>query len=377
MITFDSMNLDPALIAAIKEEAYDKPTPIQEKAIPIIERGKDLIGQAQTGSGKTAAFAIPILNRLCKIAPEPDSYNKVKAIVLAPTRELALQIGESFHNYGRYTSVGTGVIFGGVTPKRHMKVLKREPRVIVATPGRLLDFIQQDVIELSDVELLVLDEADRMLELGMLEDVKAIIRQLPKQRQNLLFSATMSGPVKELAKSICKDPETIVVKGEKKNLPKITQYVYFVEETHKAERLIDFLKFETYESVLVFVRTKGKADRLAKTINISNIRTRALHGDLNQSERVKVLTMFKNKEISVLIATDVASRGIDIDRLSHVINFNVPNVAETYVHRIGRTGRAGEAGISISYCSKVEEPFLKRIEALQGTKLTVKNKSQN
>lgn len=369
MITFETLNLEPEIIKAINEEAYQVPTEIQGLAIPELMAGHDLIATAQTGSGKTAAFAIPILNEYALSPINPEDYNRVQTIVLAPTRELALQIGESFQTYGRYVNALVGVIFGGVTPKQHIKVLKREPSILIATPGRLLSFIEDDVIDISQVKTLVLDEADRMLEFGMLEDVKAILSRLPKQRQNILFSATMPGPVSQLAKSICKNPKKIEVASVYANLPKIQELVVFTEETHKADHLVEFLHHETYESVLIFVRTKAKADKLAKTINITNIRTKALHGDIGQKERIQVLSMFKRKEIKVLVATDVAARGIDVDNLSHVINFNVPNVPETYTHRIGRTGRAGESGVAITYCSKLEEPFLQAIEKSRGQRL--------
>lgn len=369
MSLFQEFNLDAKLIEAISEQEYKKPTPIQEKAIPIILEGRDLIASAQTGTGKTAAFALPILNRYANSTMYPNVFNRIKVLVLAPTRELAIQIGESFKTYGQFAHIQTGVIFGGVTPKRHIKVLKKEPSIVVATPGRLKDLLEDGVVDLSSLDVFVLDEADRMLELGMLQDVKDIIALLPKERQNLMFSATMPKEISSLVSTILKNPVRIEVRQEKKHQPKITQEVYFLEETHKGEKLIEILKDSDYESVLIFVRTKKKADKLAKFINVNNIRTKAFHGDINQTQRIKVLDMFKNKEISVLVATDVAARGIDIDQLEAVINFNIPNVPETYIHRIGRTGRAGEKGVAISLCSKDEREFLDRIEKLQGVKV--------
>lgn len=369
MSLFQEFNLDTKLIEAISEQEYKKPTPIQEKAIPIILEGRDLIASAQTGTGKTAAFALPILNRYANSTMDPNVFNRIKVLVLAPTRELAIQIGESFKTYGQFAQIQTGVIFGGVTPKRHIKVLKKEPSIVVATPGRLKDLLEDGVVDLSSLDVFVLDEADRMLELGMLQDVKDIIALLPKERQNLMFSATMPKEISSLVSTILKNPVRIEVKQEKKHQPKITQEVYFLEETHKGEKLIEILKDSDYESVLIFVRTKKKADKLAKFINVNNIRTKAFHGDINQTQRIKVLDMFKNKEIRVLVATDVAARGIDIDQLEAVINFNIPNVPETYIHRIGRTGRAGEKGVAISLCSKDEREFLDRIEKLQGAKV--------
>jgi ATP-dependent RNA helicase RhlE len=371
MSLFQEFNLDVKLIEAISEQEYKKATPIQEKAIPIILEGRDLIGCAQTGTGKTAAFALPILNRYVNTILDPNVFNRIKVLVLAPTRELAIQIGESFKTYGQFAHIQTGVIFGGVTPKRHIKVLKKEPSIVVATPGRLKDLLEDGVVDLSSLDVFVLDEADRMLELGMLQDVKDIIALLPKERQNLMFSATMPKEISALVSTILKNPVRIEVKQEKKHHPKITQEVYFLEETHKGEKLIEILKDNVYESVLIFVRTKKKADKLAKFINVNNIRTKAFHGDINQTQRIKVLDMFKNKEIRVLVATDVAARGIDIDQLEAVINFNIPNVPETYIHRIGRTGRAGEKGVAISLCSKDEREFLDRIEKLQDMKVGV------
>jgi ATP-dependent RNA helicase RhlE len=370
MSLFQEFNLDSKLIEALSEQEYKKPTPIQKKAIPIILEGRDLIGCAQTGTGKTAAFALPILNRYVNVAKDPNVFNRIKVLVLAPTRELAIQIGENFRTYGQFANIQTGVIFGGVTPKRHIKVLKKEPSILVATPGRLNDLLEDGVVDLSSLDVFVLDEADRMLELGMLQDVKDIIALLPKERQNLMFSATMPKEIASLVASILHNPVRIEVKQEKRYQPKIIQEVYFLEETHKGEKLIDILKDGDYESVLIFVRTKKKADKLAKFINVNNIRTKAFHGDINQTQRIKVLDMFKNKEIRVLVATDVAARGIDIDQLEVVINFNIPNVPETYIHRIGRTGRAGEKGLAISLCSKDEREFLDRIEKLQGVKVT-------
>ena len=362
MSLFEEFNLDIKLIQAINDQGYKQPTPIQKKAIPSILEGRDILGCAQTGTGKTAAFALPILNRYVDNIIDANVYHRIKVLVLAPTRELAIQIGESFRIYGKQTHIHTGVIFGGVTPKRHIKVLKKEPTILVATPGRLKDLLDNNVIDLSDLDIFVLDEADRMLELGMLRDVKDIMSVLPKQRQNLMFSATMPKEISLLVSKILNNPVKIEVKQEKKYQPQIVQQVFYIEETHKAEKLIDILVESKVESILVFVRTKKKADKLAKLININNIRTRAFHGDINQSQRIKVLDMFKNKEIRVLVATDVAARGIDIDRLDMVINFNIPNVPETYVHRIGRTGRAGEKGLAISLCSQGEREFLDRIK---------------
>lgn len=368
---FQDFNLNPSIIKAIEDEHYKKPTPIQEKAIPALLSGKDLLACAQTGTGKTAAFAIPILQRLAKEHGACEGNRPIRALVLAPTRELAIQIGENFNTYGQHLMIQTGVIFGGVTPKRHIKVLKKEPDILVATPGRLLDLIEQGYVHLNHVEMFVLDEADQMLEARMIQQVKEILLKLPKVRQNMLFSATMPKEVMKLVHTILKNPVKIEVKREHLNKIEIKQQVYFVEEPDKTSLLLQLLKEQPFESILVFVRTKKKADKVSKAINVSNIRTKAIHGDKSQSERQKALELFKNKEIKILVATDVAARGIDIHQLSHVVNMDIPSVPETYIHRIGRTGRAGMSGTAISFCSDEERLFLKAIEKLQGQSIEV------
>ena len=368
---FQDLNLDPGIMKAIGDQQYKKPTPIQEKAIPVLLSGKDLLGCAQTGTGKTAAFAIPILQRLSQNIKKQEQNNPIKALVLAPTRELAIQIGESFEACGQHLGIQTGVIYGGITPKRHIKVLKREPDVLVATPGRLLDLIGQGYANLTHVEMFVLDEADRMLDLGMIKDVKDIISRLPKKRQNMLFSATIPQEVSKFVNSILINPEKIKIEESPENQKEIKQQVYFVQSPEKTALLLHLLKDKSYESVLVFARTKRRADKVAKTLNKENIRSKAIHGDKNQSERLRALGRFKNKEIRVLVATDLAARGIDIDKLSHVINIDIPSVPETYIHRIGRTGRAGMSGTAISFCSEEEIPFLNEIEKLQRKEVEV------
>ncbi len=368
---FQDLNLNPSIIKAIEGQKYKKPTPIQEKAIPSILSGKDLLGCAQTGTGKTAAFAIPILQILSKASIDHVAYNQIRALVLAPTRELAIQIGESFKTYGQHLDIQTGVIYGGVTPKRHIKVLKRAPNILVATPGRLLELVERGYVDLNSIEMFVLDEADRMLDLGMIQDVKTILSKLPKIRQNMLFSATIPKEFSTLIHSILRNPVKIEVKSTPTNKIDIKQIIYFVDEPDKTSLLLHLLKDKSFESVLVFVRTKKKADKVSKAINIANIRSKAIHGDKNQSERLKALEGFKNKEIRVLVATDVAARGIDIEKLSHVVNMDIPNVPETYIHRIGRTGRAGMGGTAISFCSNQETTFLKEIEKLQGKSMEV------
>ncbi|MBN2222046.1 MAG: DEAD/DEAH box helicase [Vallitaleaceae bacterium] len=370
---FSDFKLHPALLQSITEEKYDKPTPIQEKAFPPILSGKDVLACAQTGTGKTAAFAIPILHLLSKSLNSRNSeyFHRIKALVLAPTRELAIQIGESFQRYGRHLELSTGVVYGGVTPKRHIKVLKREPDLLIATPGRLLDLIGQGYVDLSEVKIMVLDEADRMLDLGMIHDVKSILNRLPKERQTLLFSATIPNEIAALTKTLLKNPVKIQDQSKSHAKKEIAQQVYYVEAPDKSKLLMQILKEEKYESVLVFVKTKTKADQICKTLNINNIRSKAIHGDKNQSERLKALELFKNKEIRVLVATDVAARGLDIHRLSLVINMDIPSVPENYTHRIGRTGRAQSIGKAISFCSSQEMDSLKTIEAHQGVSIKV------
>jgi len=367
---FEDLDLNLAIIRALHAQQYIKPTPIQEQALMPLLQGRDLLGCADTGTGKTAAFAIPILEALSKEVRNEGVTNPIKALILAPTRELVIQIGESFETYGKYLEIPIGVIYGGITPKRHIKVLKREPCIVVATPGRLLDMVKQGYADLSHVEYFVLDEADRMLDIGMKKDVKAIIDLLPQARQNMLFSATMPEVVTQLVNGILKNPVKIEVKSKnlsEKNIKHlgITQQVYFIEEPDKTEFLIKLLQEKNYGSVLVFVRTKKIADRISKAVNLVHIRAKAIHSDKNQSERQKVMALFKEKAVRVLVATDLAARGIDIDKLSLVVNMNVPTVPETYIHRIGRTGRAGKVGTAITLCSSEEVDYLKEIELLE------------
>lgn len=372
-MTFQDLNLNQLIIKSIEDKHYETPTMVQEKAIPAILNGHDLLGCAHTGSGKTAAFALPILHSLSLEPILQESPKLIKALILAPTRELAIQIGESFDDYGKYLDVKIGVVYGGITPKQHIKVLKREPSILIATPGRLLDLIGKGYADLRKVEIFVLDEADQMLDVKTLQDVKTIISKLPNVRQNILFSATMPKKVMKIVHSILKNPIEIDDKTISPKGADIMQQVYFVEEPEKTSLLLSLLKDKSYESVLVFTRTKKRADKVCKAINIENIRSKAIHGDKNQSERLKALELFKNKEIKVLVATDVAARGIDISNISYVINMDIPNVPETFIHRIGRTGRAGISGMSISFCSTDEKKSLKKIEELQGKSIEVIN----
>jgi len=373
-MTFEQMKLHPKIIMAMEEKNYKKPTPVQIQAIPSILKKRDLLGIANTGTGKTAAFAIPILQQLALHPKEEGNFNKVKALLLAPTRELAIQIGQSFEAYGKYLDLSIGVVFGGVTPKRHIKVMRREPDILIATPGRLIDLDERGYVDFSEVGILVLDEADRMLDLGMAKDVERILNRLPKKRQNLLFSATMPDKVQQLTDNILKNPVRVHIKSIPSKKAKISQKVYYVDPPEKTFLLIDLLKEGRMKSVLVFVKTKKQADKVCKAVNVANIsgiRARAIHGDKSQMERQKVMEMFKGKEIQVLVASDVAARGIDIDNLTHVINMNIPTVPETYVHRIGRTGRAGKSGIAISFCSLDETDELKAIEKHQKQQILV------
>ena len=362
---FSELNLNSDLMSGIHDVGYEQMTDVQVQVIPHILNGRDVLAKAKTGTGKTAAFGIPLIEKLL----QTTATKKVRGLVVAPTRELAIQIGENFEQYATHTNLTVGVMYGGVTPKRHIKVVKREPDIIVSTPGRILDFVTQGLVDLSDLQFFVLDEADQLLDESMLHIVRKIIALLPNKRQNLLFSATMPKHILKVANSFMKNYEKIVVADSAVEDVEIKQYVSYVEEVHKTEMLLKWLKETEYESVMIFVRTKKKADKLSKVINVANIRNKAIHGDKSQSERQKSLALFKDKEIKILVTTDVAARGIDIDQLSHVINFNIPNVAETYIHRIGRTGRAGKSGIALSLCSTEERDDLKNIEVLQQKKI--------
>ncbi len=367
---FKDFQLNPMIQKALQDQQYKVATPIQQKAMPLLLEGKDLLGCAQTGTGKTAAFALPILEKLVEVKREKDKMTPIRALVLAPTRELALQIGESFETYGQYLEVRIAVVFGGVTLKRQIKAIKKEPDVLVATPGRLIDLIEQGYVDLNHIDMFVLDEADRMLDLGMSKEVNKIIALLPKKRQNMLFSATMPKEVTSLVNSILKDPVKIEVKVNARKKIYIKESVYFVDPSHKIALLLKLLEDESIESVIVFTRTKRRADKVSKVINKAKIRTKAIHGDKKQQARQDALEMFKTKKIRILIATDIAARGIDINDLTHVINMDLPEVPETYIHRIGRTGRAGKTGLAISFCSVQEVELLQAIEKEIGHQIT-------
>jgi ATP-dependent RNA helicase RhlE len=370
-MNFQTLSINPSILKAIEDKHYVSPTAVQEMAIPAALKGRDLLGCAHTGSGKTGAFAIPILQRLSEEPTGLDHPKKIRALILAPTRELAIQIGLSFDSYGKYLDLQVGVVYGGITPKQHIKVLKREPDILIATPGRLLDLMDKGYADLSHVKVFVLDEADQMLDSRTLEDVRKILGKLPASRQNMLFSATMPKEVMKIANTILKNPVKTHDAVEAPKGADIEQLVYFVEETAKTEFLLQLVKDEAFSHVLIFVRTKKKADVVCKALNIQNIRSKAIHGDKSQSERLKALDLFKAKAIKVLVATDVAARGIHITDISHVINMDIPSVPETYIHRIGRTARAGESGTAISLCSQEEKAYLSDIEKVQGKALEV------
>ncbi len=355
------MNILPAILKAIEEEGYTTPTPIQAEAIPQVLKGHDILGCAQTGTGKTAAFSIPIL-QLLKEKNKPG--RNPKALILTPTRELAIQIEESLGAYGRHLPIRNTVIFGGVSQHGQVNELKKGIDILVATPGRLLDLMMQGLISLLDIEIFVLDEADRMLDMGFIHDVKKVIKALPEKRQNLFFSATIAPEILKLAGTILIDPVKVEVTPVSSTADKIGQSVYFVDKGNKPSLLAEIFHAHKAKSALVFTRTKYGADKVAKFLNRNDIKADAIHGDKSQLKRQKALNDFKDGKIDVLVATDIAARGIDIEQMELVINFEIPNIPETYVHRIGRTGRAGHSGQAISFCDYEEKAYLKDIEKL-------------
>lgn len=368
-MTFEELALHRNINEAIKEAEYTKPTEIQEKAIPTIMEGTDLVGCAQTGTGKTAAFAIPILNYLIPIVGSMKKRKYIRTLILAPTRELALQIEESFNKYGKYTNSSTLTVYGGVSQNFQVDKLKEGVDILIATPGRFLDLNKQGVIDITHVHHLIIDEADLMLDMGFINDVRKITKIAPQNRQTLLFSATMPIEIREIAEEFLNKPKYVEVKSTVSNSQNISQSVYFVEKTDKKQLLLHTIKAFNLKDTIIFVRTKQGADNIVEFLKKHQLNCDALHGDKSQSARQKVLESFKNKEIDFLIATDVASRGIDIDQLPVVINFDLPNIPETYIHRIGRTGRAGHSGIAISFCGKDEEVYWKDITRLLKSKV--------
>lgn len=362
-MSFNNLQLVEPLLRALASEGYTKPTPIQEQAIPVVLQKKDLLGCAQTGTGKTAAFAIPLLQLLHQ-GKHASRSNHIQVLILTPTRELAIQIEESFKAYGKYLGLKHLVIFGGVSQVNQVKALKSGVDILVATPGRLIDLVHQRHISLQHIQYLVLDEADRMLDMGFVHDVKRIIAMLPVKRQTLFFSATMPPEIKKLADSILHNPVKVEVTPVSSTAEKIQQHMYFVEKQNKRALLIHLLKDENIKSALVFSRTKHGADRITRELKKAGIYAEAIHGNKSQGARQMALKNFKSGRTRILVATDIAARGIDIDELGHVINFELPDTAETYVHRIGRTGRAGSEGVAFSFCDYEEKVSLRDIEKL-------------
>ena len=367
---FQTLGLIEPLLKAIQEEGYTTPTPIQAESIPIVLQGKDLLGCAQTGTGKTAAFTLPILQLLVK-NKTGERRKKIRSLIVTPTRELAIQIGESFNAYGRHTGLNCTVIFGGVGQGPQVTALRNGVDVVIATPGRLLDLINQGHLNIREVEIFVLDEADRMLDMGFVHDVKKLLAVLPKKRQSLFFSATMPPEIVSLANTILFHPLKVSVTPVSSTVDIIEQSVYFVDKVNKNALLIEILKNTAIKTALVFTRTKHGADKVVNLLLKNNIKAEAIHGNKAQNARQRALTNFKAQTTRVLVATDIAARGIDVDELAYVVNYEIPNIPETYVHRIGRTGRAGANGTAISFCDAEERAFLKDIEKLIAKKIPI------
>ena len=367
---FQDLGLIEPLLRAIQEEGYTTPTPIQAESIPIVLQGKDLLGCAQTGTGKTAAFTLPILQLLVK-NKTGERRKKIRSLIVTPTRELAIQIGESFNAYGRHTGLNCTVIFGGVGQGPQVTALRNGVDVVIATPGRLLDLMNQGHLSIREVEIFVLDEADRMLDMGFVNDVKKLLSVLPKKRQSLFFSATMPPEIVNLANTILFHPLKVSVTPVSSTVDIIDQSVYFVDKVNKNALLIELLKNTAIKTALVFTRTKHGADKVVNLLTKNNIKAEAIHGNKAQNARQRALSNFKAQTTRVLVATDIAARGIDVDDLAYVVNYEIPNIPETYVHRIGRTGRAGANGTAISFCDAEERVFLKDIEKLIAKKIPV------
>ncbi|TNE50190.1 MAG: DEAD/DEAH box helicase [Deltaproteobacteria bacterium] len=369
-MTFASLDLIEPLQRAVEAQQYENPTPIQEKAIPPLLEGRDVLGCAQTGTGKTAAFALPILQHIAE-NPTPRGRRKIRALVLSPTRELAAQIGEAFEVYAQFLQIKHYVIFGAVSEKNQIAALRRGFEVLVATPGRLLDLHGQGHVDLSHIEFFVLDEADKMLDMGFLHDIRRILALLPEERQNLLFSATMPDRIAKFANSFLRNVVRVEVTPQATTVEQIEQQVMFLERNNKRRLLVQFLRSGEVEQAIVFTRTKHGANRLVRQLERANIQASAIHGNKSQNARRRALDQFRDGSLPVLVATDVASRGIDVDGVSHVFNFDLPNDPETYVHRIGRTGRAGRTGTAIAFCDPSERAYLRDIEKLIGQEIPV------
>jgi len=374
-LSFNSLQLIEPILKALGEEGYTTPTPIQQQSIPAILAHKDLLGCAQTGTGKTAAFAIPMLQLMHQERQQqsagPQNRHSIKALILTPTRELAIQIGESFNAYGRYLNLRHLVIFGGVSQYQQVGALRRGVDILVATPGRLLDLMNQRIISLQDIKYFVLDEADRMLDMGFVHDVRRVIAKLPAKRQTLFFSATMPPEIQQLSNLLLHQPVKVEVTPVSSTADTIQQHLYYVEKQNKRPLLAHILQDASIKTALVFARTKHGADRVARDLSKAGIRAEAIHGNKSQNARQAALNNFKTRKTRILVATDIAARGIDIDELTHVINYDLPNVPETYVHRIGRTGRAGASGIAFSFCDYEEKICLKDIQKLIGKNVPV------
>jgi len=372
-MTFDELKLAPAILKAVREQGYETPTPIQAQAIPAVLEGHDLLGGAQTGTGKTAAFTLPMLHKLAmsrSVQSKFGSYG-VRALVLTPTRELAAQVEESIRAYGKYLQLSSTVIFGGVGMNPQIERIRKGVDILVATPGRLLDLQNQGFLDLSTVQILVLDEADRMLDMGFIHDVKKVLALLPREKQSLLFSATFSDDIRDLASSLLREPQHIQVTPRNTTVQRITQVVHPVGRARKKELLAHVIKEHDWSQVLVFTRTKFGANNVAEYLNKNGITAMALHGNKSQSARTQALAGFKSGDIRALVATDIAARGIDIDELPHVVNYEIPNVPEDYVHRIGRTGRAGNEGAAVSFVCLDEEGFMQEIERFTKQRIPV------
>ena len=370
-MTFETLGVIDPILKALKAEGYSQPTPIQEQSIPILLNDKDLLGCAQTGTGKTAAFAIPILQKIYQNNKNAKGKRKIKALIVTPTRELAVQIGESFTTYGKFTGIKNTVIFGGVKQFAQTQALNQGVDVLVATPGRLLDLIDQGYISLKEVEYSVLDEADHMLDMGFIHDIRKIVKLLPSKRQSLFFSATMPSEIVALSEKILGNPQKVTINPEQTTADKVEQSVYFVGKSSKTNLLTHLLQTEVFGSVLVFSRTKHGADRIVRLLGKAKIKSAAIHGNKSQNARQKALDDFKDGQTNILVATDIAARGIDVEELSYVINYDLPNIPETYIHRIGRTGRASSSGIALSFCDMEERPYLKDIQKLINLQIPV------
>lgn len=371
-MTFEELGLAQPILRAVTAEGYHTPTPIQAKSIPPLIEGRDLLGSAQTGTGKTAAFALPILHRLTAAGnPAPGSRRNIRVLILAPTRELASQIGESFRVYGQHTPLRSAVIFGGVGQQSQVRALQKGIDILIATPGRLVDLMNQGYVDLNSLKIFVLDEADRMLDMGFMPDLRRIIAKLPHQRQTMFFSATMPAPIEQLAHTILKNPVSVQIAPAKANTDLIEQSVCFIPKQQKSRLLVQLLKTKEVLRAIVFTRTKRGADKVAQDLNRAGIAAEAMHGNKSQNARERTLANFKSDRPPVLVATDLAARGIDVDGVSHVFNLDLPHEPETYVHRIGRTGRAGATGIAVAFCDPEERGYLRDIERLLRRSLPV------